>query len=68
MILATRRQNKSFKSIQKLDSPVKDVMYLRLSGELSFKEIGEILNKSENWARVTFYRGKEKLKEDKENE
>ncbi len=43
-------------------------MYLRLSGELSFKEIGEIMNKSENWARVTFYRGKEKLKEDKENE
>ena len=28
-----------------------------------FKEIGEILNKSENWARLAFYRGKIKLKE-----
>ena len=39
-----------------------EVMYLRLTGELTFKEIGKILNKSENWARVTFYRGKQKLK------
>lgn len=37
-------------------------MYLRVFGELSFKEIGEIMEKSENWARVTFYRGKEKLR------
>jgi RNA polymerase sigma-70 factor (ECF subfamily) len=36
-------------------------MYLRLTGELSFSEIGEILEKSENWARVTFYRGKQKI-------
>lgn len=40
-------------------------MYLRLTGDLTFKEIGRILNKSENWARVTFFRGKQKLnKED----
>ena len=38
-------------------------MYLRITGELSFKEIGLILNKTENWARVTFYRGKNSLKE-----
>jgi RNA polymerase sigma-70 factor (ECF subfamily) len=36
-------------------------MYLRLSGELSYKEIGEILGKTETWARVTFYRGKQQL-------
>ena len=29
---------------------------------LSFREIGDVLGQSENWARVTFYRGKEKLK------
>ena len=33
-----------------------------------FKEIGEILGKTENWARVTFYRGKSKLKEVDGNE
>lgn len=48
-----------FRCIQKMDSPMKDVMLMRLSGELSFREIGEILEKTENWARVTFYRGKQ---------
>ena len=42
--------------------PFREVMYFRIFGNLSFKEIGEIMDKSENWARVTFYRGKEKLK------
>lgn len=57
-----------YKKIQKLDEKTRDVMYLRITGELSFKEIANILNKTENWARVTFYRGKEKLKEVDENE
>lgn len=48
-----------YKSIQTLNESMREVMYLRLSGEFSFKEIGEILGKDENWARVTFYRGKE---------
>ena len=52
-----------YKKMQKLDDKTREVMYLRISGELSFKEIGIILNKTENWARVTFYRGKNKLKE-----
>lgn len=34
------------------------VVELRVLGELSFREIGDILGKSENWARVTFYRAK----------
>lgn len=29
-------------------------MYLRLNGDFTFKEIGEIMGKDENWARVTF--------------
>lgn len=45
-----------------LGDPFREVLYLRIFGDLSFREIGEILEKSENWARVTFYRGKEKLK------
>lgn len=47
-----------YKKMQKLDEKTREVMYLRITGELSFKEIGTILNKTENWARVTFYRGK----------
>ena len=52
-----------YRKMQKLDEKTREVMYLRITGELSFKEIGTILNKTENWARVTFYRGKQKLKE-----
>lgn len=52
-----------YKKMQMLDDQTREVMYLRITGELSFKEIGIILNKTENWARVTFYRGKQKLKE-----
>lgn len=52
-----------YKKMQVLDEKTKEVMYLRITGELSFKEIGIILNKTENWARTTFYRGKNKLKE-----
>ena len=50
-----------FKEMQTLDNQTKEVMYLRLTGDLSFKEIADILNKTENWARVTFYRGKQKI-------
>ena len=57
-----------YKKLQKLDEKTREVIYLRITGELTFKEIGTILNQTENWARVTFYRGKQKLKEGDENE
>ncbi len=50
-----------FRLLHNLDDQTREVMYLRLTGELSFGEIGEILGNTENWARVTFYRGKQKL-------
>ncbi len=52
-----------YRKMQKLDEKTREVIYLRITGELSFKEIGVILNQTENWARVTFYRGKNQLKE-----
>jgi RNA polymerase sigma factor (sigma-70 family) len=57
-----------YKKIQKLDKISKEVVYLRITGELSFKEIGNILNMTENYARVTFYRAKKKLEEVDEND
>ena len=50
------------KKIYNLDSQVKEIFYLKLFANLTFKEIGEIMGKSEVWARVNFYRGKEKIK------
>lgn len=46
------------------DEPYREILYLRIFGNLSFREIGDILGKTENWARVTFYRGKEKLRKE----
>lgn len=59
---------KLYKDIQKLDNTSREIIYLRMFGNLNFIEIGEILGKSANWARVTFYRAKEKMKEANKNE
>ena len=48
--------------IHQLPEPQREVVYLRAFGNLSFREIGDVLGKTENWARVTFYRSKEKLR------
>ncbi|MCM1468461.1 MAG: sigma-70 family RNA polymerase sigma factor [Alistipes sp.] len=44
--------------IKKLPPNMREVVVLRASQQLSYREIGEILGKTENWARVTFYRAK----------
>lgn len=54
------------RKLHSCQEPYREVLYLRIFGNLSFKEIGEIMNQSENWARVTFYRGKEKLRKEVE--
>ena len=51
-----------------LAEPAREVVYLRSFGGFSFKEIGEATGNSENWARVTFYRAKERLKKEMEND
>jgi len=49
--------------LRTLEEPYKEVFSLRTFGELSFSEIAELFNKTENWARVTYHRSKLKLKE-----
>ena len=46
-----------------LPEPYKEVFSLRTFGELSFAHIGELFQKSESWARVTYFRARGKLKE-----
>ena len=57
-----------FKKLQDFDEDTKNVMYLRIFGNFEYNEIAEIMNKTSNWARVVFFRGKQKLKEELENE
>lgn len=52
------------RQIHELPETEKEIVLLRATGELSFREIGEIFGKTENWARVTFYRAKQKLKKE----
>lgn len=49
--------------LHNLNEPYKEVFQLRIFGDLSFADIGKIFGKSENWARVTYYRAKLKIKE-----
>lgn len=56
------------KKLHSCPEPFREILYLRIFGDLSFKEIGEIMGQSENWARVNFYRGKEKLRKDLEKD
>jgi len=49
------------RKLHDLPEPYREVMYMRVFGDLSFKEIGDILGKTDTWARVTYYRAKEKL-------
>ena len=57
-----------YKKIHNLDEKTREVIYLRIRADLNFKEIGLIMGETENWARVTFYRAKVKLKEEFDNE
>ena len=50
-----------YRAMQKLDAETREVIHLRFAGDFSFRDIGDILGRSEVWARVRFYRGKEKL-------
>ena len=61
IILESDLKIELYQKLQTLDEKTREVIYLRLTGELSFREIGEILNRNETWARVAFYRGKQKL-------
>lgn len=47
--------------VHRLDEPYKEVFSLRVFGELSFSQISLLFDKTESWARVTFYRAKKKI-------
>ncbi|SCY77290.1 RNA polymerase sigma factor [Alkaliphilus peptidifermentans] len=50
--------------IHNLSETYKEVFTLRVFGELSFKQIGNLFGKTDNWACVTFHRAKSKIREE----
>lgn len=67
-VIADAGRMELLKRLHRFGDPLREVMYLRLFVDLSFREIGDVLGKTENWARVTYYRGKEKLKKEMETD
>ena len=61
-VLGSIERMELMKKLHLCPEPFREILYLRIFGGLSFKEIGEIMEHTENWARVNFYRGKEKLR------
>lgn len=49
------------KILHDLREPYKEIFSLRIFGELSFREIGELFGKSEHWACVTYHRAREMI-------
>lgn len=67
--LDTENRVELMRKLHSCSEPYREILYLRIFGNLSFREIGEIMGKSENWARVSYYRAKERLKKEvEENE
>ena len=54
---------KAFSVLHSLEEPYKEVFMLSVFAGLSLKEISSLFGKSESWARVTFYRAKQKITE-----
>lgn len=52
------------KVLHGLDEPYKEVFSLRVFGELSFRQIGQLFGKTESWARVTYHRARLKIREE----
>lgn len=57
-----------YKKILKLDKEWINIFYLRLYGNMTFKEISDVIGKSSTWIRVNYYRIKQKMKEDDKDE
>lgn len=49
--------------LHQMEEPYKEVFSLRVFGELSFAQIGQIFEKTENWARVTYHRARLKIQD-----
>ena len=49
------------KALHKLDEPYKEVFTLRVFAELKYSDIGALFGKTDRWARVIYFRAKEKI-------
>lgn len=63
IFLQKELSKKALSCLHKLEEPYREVFILSVFGQFSLKDISKFFGKSESWARVTFYRAKQKLAE-----
>ena len=67
MAISKDLSHAAMRCLQELDQPYKEVLMLAVFGGISLKEISRLFGKSESWARVTFYRAKQKILDNMED-
>ena len=60
-VIKKEEHKKIIQEIYKLKEPYKEVFMLHIFGEMKLKEIAALYEKTEEWARVTYYRAKNKI-------
>ena len=61
-IIAKEEVQQIRKILHELPDPYKEVFMWRVFGELSYKAIGDLYNKTDNWACVTYHRARKMIK------
>lgn len=56
------------RELHALNEPYKEVFTLRLFAQLSFRQIGALFGKTENWACVVYHRARKKIRDQLEDE
>jgi len=54
------------KLLHTMPEPYKEVFQLRVFGELSFTQIGDVFDRTANWACVTFHRARAMIQKEME--
>ena len=62
-LVASDRQMAAQKLLHRLPEPYREVFTLRTFCDLSHAQIGELFEKSDAWARVTYFRARQMLQE-----
>ncbi len=47
----------------RLDTPYKEVFYMKILGDMPYTTIADVFSKTENWARVTYFRARKQIEE-----
>lgn len=55
-----------YRALHALPEPYKEVFSLRVFGQLSFRDIGELFGKTDNWACVIYHRARAKIQAEME--